>query len=299
MEFHRTGIEIGPIELFGFTLNPTLHFYGLLIVLGIFLGASLVAWLAKRDGKDPDHVWNGLVWGVVGGVIGARLWAVLFPSQSSVDAGRDTWWLLTHPFDLNDGPLAIWNGGLGIYGAVLGGLLGVYLYARRAKLADFPTWLDMGIIGVPLGQAIGRWGNYVNQELYGRPTDLPWAIQIDNPPAEYADAAGFHPLFLYESLWNFALCGLLLWVWLKHRDKLKPGDMFLLYLIGYPVVRFFLEFIRLETAHVPLLGINSSQLASALAVLVAAGLLYYRHRVAPAQEALASSRKKKKIRKAS
>lgn len=279
MDFSRTGVEIGPFDILGVTLNPTLHFYGLLIVTGIVLGASISAWLVKRDGKDPDHVWNGLIWAVVGGVIGARLWFVFFPSKTLVAAGKDTGWMLSHPFDLNDGPLAIWNGGLGIYGAVIGGLIGILFFARRAKLAHLPYWIDIGVVGLPLGQALGRWGNYVNQELYGKPTDLPWAINIDNPPPEYADVSGFHPLFLYESLWNIFLCGILLWIWLKHRDKLVPGDLFLMYLIGYPVVRFLLEFIRLETAYVPGLGVNSSQLASVLAILVAGGMLYYRHKV--------------------
>ncbi|NJL92592.1 MAG: prolipoprotein diacylglyceryl transferase, partial [Anaerolineae bacterium] len=104
MDITRTGIQFGPFELFGLTLNPTLHFYGLLAITGIVLGALLVAWLAKRDGKDPELVWNGLIWAVIGGVIGARVWFVLFPPRSSVDAGRDTAWLLQNFFDLNEGP---------------------------------------------------------------------------------------------------------------------------------------------------------------------------------------------------
>jgi phosphatidylglycerol:prolipoprotein diacylglycerol transferase len=268
MDITRTGIEIGPL---------TLHFYGLLAVMGILAGGGLAAWLAKKDGKDPDHVWNGLVWAVVLAVIGARVWFVLFPPDTSVDAGKDTAWMLKNFFDMNDGPLAIWNGGLGIFGAVIGGLLGVILYIRRAKLTNLWEWVDIAAIGLPLGHAIGRWGNYVNQELYGKPTDLPWGISIDNPPAQYRDAEGFHPLFLYESLWNLVLCGFLIWLWMNYRKRLKAGDIFLIYLMGYSVVRFLLEFLRVETAHVPGVDINSSQAITAIAFVVAVILLILRH----------------------
>lgn len=270
MDISRTGIEIGPF---------TLHFYGLLIVIGILAGASLVAWLAKKDGKDPDHVWNGLIWAVICGIIGARLWFVFFPPITSVEAGKDTGWMLRNFFDLNDGPLAVWNGGLGIFGAVIGGFVGAVVYARRAKLKNLWEWIDIAVAGLPLGHAIGRWGNYVNQELYGKPTDLPWRIQIDNPPVRYANAEGFHPLFLYESLWNLLLCGFLIWLWLNHRRRLKAGDFFLIYLIGYSPVRFLLEFLRIETAHVPGSDINSSQLATGVMFVAALLALVYRHRI--------------------
>lgn len=278
MDFSRTGIEFGPWELFGFTVNPTLHFYGLLIVGGILATAVVAAWMARRDGKDPDHIWNGLLWAVAFGVIGARIWFVLFPPQATVDAGRDTAWMLENFFDLNDGPLAIWNGGLGIFGAFLGGALGIYIYSRRAKINPI-EWMDIVVVAFPLGHAIGRWGNYVNQELYGLPTSLPWAITIDNPPPEYANESGFHPLFLYESLWNLLLFGVLLYIWLNYRDRLRRGDFILFYLIGYPTMRFLLEFLRIETAHVPVIGINSSQLTSAIGVIFAVGLLIYRYRI--------------------
>ena len=174
MNIDRRGLEIGPIEIFGLTLNPTFHWYGLLIVLGIALAALLAAWMAKRDDKDPDVVWDGLLWVVALGVIFARAWHVLFPSISMVEAGRDTAWYLRHFFDLNEGPLVLWRGGLSIFGAVIGGVLGVMLYAWRRRI-DLLAWLDTGAVVLPLGQAIGRWGNYVNEELYGTPTDLPWA----------------------------------------------------------------------------------------------------------------------------
>ena len=278
MDFSRTGIEIGPFDIFGTTIHPTLHFYGLLVVTGIVAGAYLVAWMAKKDGKDPEHVWNGLIWAVVAGIIGARLWHVLFLPKTSIAAGKDTMWMFENFFNLQEGPLAIWNGGLGIYGGALGGLVGCLLYARRHKLKDIWEWIDMAAIALPLGHGIGRWGNYVNQELYGKPTDLPWGIKIDNPIAPYTDADRFHPLYFYEFVWNWLLCGVLLYVWWRYRKQLIPGDFVLFYILGYAPMRFLLEFLRVETAELPGININSSQIFSAGVTLFAAALLFYRHK---------------------
>lgn len=276
MSFDRRGLEIGPFDLFGLTVNPTFHWYGLIIVTGILLAAMLTAWMAKRDKtKDPDHVWNGLIWIVILAVIVARLWHVLFPSVSSVDAGRTAEWYLTHPFDLHDGPFIVWSGGLSIFGAVIGGALGVILYAYRHRL-EVLSWLDIAAVAVPLGQAIGRWGNYVNEELYGKPTDLPWGLRIDNPPVQYAQDTHFHPLFLYESLWNLLTVGVLLFLWLRYRDRLKHGDFVLLYMISYGTARYFLEFLRIEVTVSG--GLNVSQAASAGAALLALAVLIVRHR---------------------
>lgn len=271
MTIDRQGIEIGPIELFGLTLNPTFHFYGLLIVGGILLAAFVAAWMAKRDRKDPDHVWNGLILVVVLAVIFARAWHVLFPS---INAARDTQWYLSNFFDLNEGPLVIWSGGLSIFGAVLGGLIGIVIYAYRHKL-DTLSWLDIGAVVVPLGQAIGRWGNYVNEELYGTPTDLPWGLTITNPPPEYGPDTRFHPIFLYESLWNLLVFGALLAVWLRFRDRLKKGDFVLLYLVLYSLARFLLEYLRIDVTLAG--GVNVSQVTSAVAGLGALALLIARH----------------------
>ncbi len=276
MTFHRRGLEIGPFDLFGLTINPTFHWYGLIIVTGIIAAAALVAWMAKRDkDKDPDYVWDALMWIVILAVIFARLWHVLFPSISSVEAGRTAEWYLTHPFDLHDGMFIVWSGGLSIFGAVLGGALAVVIYARRHKL-DMLSWMDIAAVTVPLGQAIGRWGNFVNEELYGKPTDLPWGMRVDNPPAPYSVDTRFHPLFLYESLWNLATTGILLFIWLRYRDRLKKGDFLLMYLMSYGTVRFFLEFLRIEVTMSG--GINVSQAVSGAAAVCAAALLLFRHR---------------------
>lgn len=272
MSIDRRGIEIGPFEIFGLTLNPTFHFYGLIIVLAILVAASVAAWMARRDRKDPDHVWNGLIWVVIFGVIFARAWHVIFPS---VNAARDREWYFSHFFDLSEGPLAIWSGGLSIFGAVLGGIIGVVIYARRHKLEP-ASWLDIGAVVVPLGQAIGRWGNYVNEELYGKPTDLPWGITITNPGPQYPADTRFHPLFLYESLWNLLTFGVLLLLWLRYRDRLKKGDFVLLYLVLYGVARFLLEYLRIDVTLAN--GINVSQVTTAVAGVAALALFVARHR---------------------
>lgn len=274
MEITRRSLEIGPIELFGITLNPTLHWYGLLIVIGILLSASVVAWLAQRDGDDSDHVWNGLVWVVLLGVIGARLWSVVFPAG---DAGAERALSLDYLTDMQNGPLAIWSGGLSIFGAVLGGIIGVYFYARRHHIDNRLEWFDRAAITMPLAQAIGRWGNFLNQELYGKPTDLPWGIQIDNPIAPYTTDDRFHPLFLYESLWNLLLFGLLLFLWQRRRQIFQHGDFVLMYFFGYSLARFLLEFIRVE---IPTVGeLNVSQITTAVAGSISLLVLVGRHRL--------------------
>lgn len=272
MEITQRSLEIGPFDILGLTLNPTIHWYGLIIVIGILLATSVVAWLAKRDGEDPDIVWNGVIWVVLTAVIGARLWSVIFPAGNA-GAGREL--SLDYLLDLDNGPLAIWSGGLSIFGAVLGGGIAIYVVAFREKL-PIPEWTDRAAITVPIGQAIGRWGNFVNQELYGRPTDLPWGIKIDFPEAPYDNTERFHPLFLYESLWSWALFGLLFFLYTRRREKFQRWDFLLLYLMGYSVVRFLLEFIRVE---IPKVGeLNVSQVVTAIVFALALWILVMRHR---------------------
>ena len=271
MEFTQRSLEIGPFDIFGLTIHPTIHWYGVIIVTGIILGTSLVAWITKRDDEDPEIVWNGVIWVVLLAVIGARLWSVIFPAGSAGD-GRSL--SLDYLTDLDNGPLAIWSGGLSIFGAIVGGLLGIIIYTRRQNL-EIWKWADRVVIGVPLGQAIGRWGNYVNQELYGRPSDLPWAIKIDNPLSEYAGETHFHPLFLYESIGSLILCGILLYFWHNRRQKFQVGDFLLMYGMGYAVIRFLLEFIRVEIPTVS--GVNVSQLTTAAMFIVAVWIFVMRH----------------------
>jgi len=258
------GIKIGPL---------TLNFYGLIIMLGVIAAAYLSHHEAKRRNKNPEVIIDSLTWIVIGGVIGARIWHILTPPQSMVEQGITTMYYLTHPL----AAIAIWRGGLGIPGAVAGGALAFYLYSRKRGL-KFGEWADIFAPGLALGQAIGRWGNFVNQEVYGAPTDLPWAITIDpqHRLPEFMEYATYHPLFLYESLFNLLNMGFLLWVYRKFNKWLKPGDVFLSYLVTYPVFRFFMEFLRLDNSFVG--NINANQTLMLVIALIAAGLIIWRHR---------------------
>jgi len=258
----------------GFQIGPlTIHYYGLILMSGVVAAAVLSYFETKRRGLDTEIVLDSLTWIVIGGVIGARIWHILTPPASMVEQGITTLYYLTHPLDA----IAIWRGGLGIPGAIAGGALAFYLYARKRGL-NFGTWADIFAPGLALGQAIGRWGNFVNQEVYGSPTDLPWAITIDPEYRlpEFMDVATYHPLFLYESLFNLANMFFLLWISRKYSEKLKPGDVFLTYLITYPVFRFFMEFLRLDQSLVG--GINANQTLMLVIAALSGGWLVWRHR---------------------
>jgi phosphatidylglycerol:prolipoprotein diacylglycerol transferase len=247
-------------------------YYGIIIMLGAVAGAWLAAREAKRRGHDPEIVWDLLVYLIIGGVIGARLWHVFTPPPSSIEQGITTAYYLTHPLDL----INLRKGGLGIPGAVIGGVIVLYFYARKHKL-NFAEWADIAAPSLALGQAIGRWGNYFNQELYGAPTNLPWKIYID-PRARvsgFADYEYFHPLFLYESLWNFANMFFLIWITRHFEGRLKAGDVLLVYLITYPVGRFLLDFLRLDASQLG--GINANQTFMAIVAVTAAVALTLRH----------------------
>lgn len=255
----------------------TLYYYGVILMSGALCGGLLAAKEAARRGHDPEIVWDLLIWLIVGGVIGARLWHVFTPSPSLIAQGIDTRYYLTHPLDL----INLRRGGLGIPGAVIGGALALFFFARKYKL-NFVEWTDLAAPGLALGQAIGRWGNFFNQELYGAPTNLPWKLFIDplHRLPGFTDQAYYHPLFLYECLWNLGNMALLLWVSRRFPEKLKTGDVFLIYLIVYPVGRFLLEFLRLDSSQLG--GINANQTFMAIVALLAAAALFWRHRTSAA-----------------
>lgn len=258
----------------GFDIGPlTIRFYGIIVMTGAVAGAWLAAREARRRGLNTEIVWDVLTWLIIGGVIGARLWHILTPPKSSTMYGVTTSFYLTHPLDA----LKIWDGGLGVPGAVIGGALALYIYTRRAKL-QFSLWTDVGAPGLALGQAIGRWGNFVNQELYGAPTNLPWAITIEPQYRlpEFRTVEKYHPLFLYESLWSLLNMTVLLWLGRRFSDRLKKGDLFLIYLIIYPFGRFWLEFLRLDIVVVS--GINANQMLMLATALCASAVLIWRHR---------------------
>jgi phosphatidylglycerol:prolipoprotein diacylglycerol transferase len=261
--------------LIRFTPDFGIHWYGILIVTGVMLGALYASWRARRDGEDPDHVWNGLIFAIILGIIGARLYHVFSEPQG----GMVGWsYYRQHPTEI----FVIWRGGLGIYGAIVGGVLGVVIYAWRARLRPL-QWLDYGAPGLALGQAIGRWGNFINQELYGPPTNTSWGLIIDpqyrivpyNDLAAYPPDTLFHPTFLYESLWCLFLFIVLALIAHKWGDRLLEGDILLGYIVGYPLGRFFTEYFRPDAW---MLGpIAAAQLFAIICMVGGAALLIVRH----------------------
>jgi phosphatidylglycerol:prolipoprotein diacylglycerol transferase len=267
-----------------FTIGPVpIYWYGIIIVSAAIVGAWVAAIEAKRRGLDPDEVWNGLIVALILGIIGARLYHVF----SSPLGGSVGWsYYRQNPLAI----LKIWEGGLGIYGAIIGGVVGVLLYCLIRKFNPL-EWLDVGAPGLAIAQVIGRWGNFVNEELFGPPTDLPWGITISpehriapyNDVTQYPPTTRFHPVFLYESLWSLLGFALLMWVGRRFKDRLRKGDIFLLYLVWYPVGRFFIEYLRADAW---LLGpLAAAQLfALIIIVLAVAGLVYLHRRPLPDSE---------------
>lgn len=265
-----------PVPILGMTALP-IYWYGIIIVVAAIAGAFLASVEAKRKGIDPDHVWNGLLFVLLFGVLGARLYHVISDLAQGDPSGY-----LANDFGTNlINMLNPRSGGLGIFGAVVGGIFGLWLYARFAK-QKFWNLVDIAMPGLALGQAIGRWGNFMNQELYGYPTDLPWGIPIDVAHrlpqfANLPDTTRFHPTFLYESLGMFVVCGLLLYIGRRWDKTLKPGDMLLLYGIMYPLVRFFTEMQRPDAWLFAGTGIPTAQIISVVTFVVCSIWYLYRH----------------------
>lgn len=213
---------------------------------------------------------DSLLYIIPPGFVGARLYHVI----TDYELYTDDW----------TGIFAVWNGGLGIYGAVAGGLLGAYVFCRTRGLGVL-TFADSAAPGIIIGQAIGRWGNYFNQELFGRPSDLPWAIRIapENRPQGFGDATAFHPTFLYESIWNLVIGLFLLWAARRFAPRLKTGDVFTLYVSLYSVGRFFMELLRIDYAFFIGEGFRGNLLVSSLLALGFALLFAMRHAGGPGQ----------------
>jgi prolipoprotein diacylglyceryl transferase len=236
-------LDIGPLSL---------NIYGLSIALGVIAAVWLFGRrLEERGVGTRDDASAIAIGAVAAGVIGARLYHVATDWERFSD-------------DLGEIP-ALWNGGLGIPGGLLLGIpVGLWLARRRGiTIADAATCAAPAI---PLAQAIGRWGNYFNQELYGRPTDLPWALEVDPDKLEpgYAVGTTFHPTFLYESLWNLGLVGVLLWVDRRYRPG--GGSLMGLYLAGYGLGRFWVEGLRIDRAD-ELAGLRWNQWVALAAVV--------------------------------
>jgi len=246
------------------SLEP--RWYGVLLAVGVLVAG----WLARREfrrrGIDPELAYSIAVWLVPFGLVGARLYHVV------------TDWGAFWPGHLID-MVKIWQGGLGIWGAVLGGMLGAWIACRRQGLA-FWTVADCIAPGLILAQAIGRWGNYANQELYGHPSSLPWAVQISLPHRypPYQAFSTFQPMFLYESLWDAAMCLVLLWFTRKYWRRVPRATIFALYVTLYCTIRLPLETMKIDPAdHVLGQRINVwVALACLIVGLVWFGLLFRR-----------------------
>ena len=252
------GFYIGPLKI---------YFYGIIIMLGVLAAVGIAVREAKRRGLDSEIVWDMIPWLLMMGIIGARLWHVFTPSRSM---GVGPEYYFSHPLEI----LNTRQGGLGISGAVIGGVIALIIYTKRKKLS-FLTWADISAPGLALAQAIGRWGNFVNQELYGPPSTLPWAIFIDKAHRlpGYEEFSTFHPMFLYESLWSIFNLFLLLFLGRTYQTKLKPGDLFWVYLIIYPVGRFLLEYIRLDPSLIG--GVIANQITMAVVAVFGALMLVF------------------------
>ncbi|HEX2346682.1 MAG TPA: prolipoprotein diacylglyceryl transferase [Gaiellaceae bacterium] len=218
-------IEVGPLSI---------HFYGLTLLVAIAAAVAIAGIRWTRRGGDWDLIFRVAVWGVASGIVGARLYHVV----TSWNELPDEWW----------GPFAIWKGGLGVWGGIGLGVIVGAIVAKRSG-ADLAKLADCVAPALLVAQGIGRFGNWWNQELYGRPTDLPWGLEIspENRDIDHIDSETFHPTFLYEALWNFAAAGVLLVV--ERRFRIRPGGLFALYVFLYSVGRLWIEMLRIDPSH--------------------------------------------------
>ena len=238
-------LSIGPLEL---------RAYGLMIALGAL---TAVAWSRRRHaarGGDPEDMSTIALWAIPAGLVGSRLYHVATDWRSFQGRWEDV--------------PALWQGGLGIPGGLMAGVTVGVLVARRRGLSMAGA-MDVMVPTIPVAQAIGRWGNWFNQEVFGRPTDLPWALEIDaaHRPSGYSEAATFHPTFLYEGLWNVALAVFL--VRIERRGVLRPGYLVGLWVFGYGLGRLWVEALRVDRASL-IVGVRVNTWMALTAIVVGA-----------------------------
>lgn len=223
-------ISIGGLEI---------RWYALFLVLGMVAAVALIRWLARQRGMDTAFPLDVAPWVIFAGLVGARLYYVVLRAD----------YFATHPLEA----INVRLGGMTIHGALAGGTLAFVWLCRQRGQRVF-AWADLIAPGIALGQAIGRWGNWANQEAFGRPTDLPWGVAIDplHRPAAFATATHFQPTFLYESLVDLIIAAVLAWLALRvpHEPRWREGDVFWLYLISYGVVRFIIEQMRTDSLYI-------------------------------------------------
>ena len=242
-----------------------IYWYGLCIVLGIVLATILAVRLGKKIGIGQEEILDLAFWLVIGGILGARIYQIFLELE----------YYLADPIRM----IKIWEGGIAIHGGIIGGLLVIFLFAKKYQI-NF--WKLTGIIvpGMALAQSVGRWGNYFNQELFGQPTFLPWGIPINiiYRPENYLAEQYFHPTFLYESIGNFLifLILIILFFWFIKKEKMQNRFLILtlIYLVLYSILRFFMETMRIDDTPI-LLGIRFPQIASiVLIILSIIGIIY-------------------------
>ena len=259
-------------EIFG--INLTLRWYGVIVMIGVIVGALLVERGLRDRGEKGDRIWDALIWVLPAGIIGARLWYVL----NAILGGNRSY--LDNPATI----IRVWEGGLHIFGGFLFGALALLYYLRQNNLDPW-LFLDAAGPAALVGQGIGRIANFINQELYGPPTTLQWGIPIApvHRLPQYQDLnlfpveTRFHPTFAYEMLWNFASAGLLLWLSRRYKDDIKPGTVFAGWLVLAGVGRVIIEFFRPDQPKIPSLGISYSSIFAALMAIAGAILLMARY----------------------
>ncbi|MEL7086082.1 MAG: prolipoprotein diacylglyceryl transferase [Cyanobacteria bacterium J06597_1] len=259
-------VEIGPLAI---------RWYGLLIASAVFLGLGLASFLAKRRTVNPDLMGDLVVWLIVGAIPMARLYYVAFRWEFYRNNLQEV--------------VAIWNGGIAIHGAIIGGTIATLLFAR---LNAIPFWKLADILApcTVMGQAIGRWGNFFNSEAFGVPTDLPWRLYIpfNRRPPELREFETFHPTFLYESLWNLGVLAILLAIFFRV-PKAKPGTLICVYAIAYSLGRFWIEGLRIDSLYLGPLRI-AQVISLVLIGLGALGLIWLYVLKRPLPDVVADSR---------
>jgi len=261
-------------EIFGITL--TLRWYGVIVMTGVIIGSLIAERELRRRGENGDRIWDALIWLLPIGILGARLWFVV----NAILGGNRSY--IENPASI----LKVWEGGLHIFGGFLFGAAALLIYLRKNKL---DPWLFFDAAGpaVLIGQGIGRIANFINQELYGPPTTLPWGIpiQAEHRLVQFRDlnlfpveTTRFHPTFAYEMLWNFAAAGLLLWVSRRYRENIKPGTIFAGWLLLAGFGRLLIEFFRPDQPKIPELGISYTSIFSALMAIIGVVMLMVRYK---------------------
>jgi len=251
------------------------RWYGVIVMIGIIVGSLIVERELKRRGEKSDRIWDALIWVVPIGIIGARLWYVF----NAILGGNRSY--IENPGSI----FRIWEGGLHIFGGFLFGATALLLYLRKNNLDPW-LFLDAAGPAALIGQGIGRIANFINQELYGPPTNLPWGLKIeadhrlpDFPASRFpVETTRFHPTFAYEMLWNFASAGLLLWLSRRYEKDLKPGALFSGWLVLAGIGRVIIEFFRPDQPKIPALGVSYSAIFAALMAIVGAVLLMVRYK---------------------